>query len=110
MRATRTERYKLIVNFEVSTRVDVPSDVRQSPIYPLMHQQFDVVREPAELYDLVEDPWERHNLAGCARWRHSRPTCASAFSTGCGPRTIPCSRVRSASPYYAHAVSWLTGC
>jgi arylsulfatase A-like enzyme len=64
MRGLRTERHKLIVNFEVSTRVDVPADVRQSPIYPLMLDELDAVRPPVELYDLVEDPWEHRNLAG----------------------------------------------
>ena len=64
MRAVRTERYKLIVNLEVSTRVDVPSDIRDSPIYPLMLSEFDDVRPPVELYDLDADRWERRNLAG----------------------------------------------
>jgi arylsulfatase A-like enzyme len=63
MRAIRTERHKFIVNFEVSTAVDVPSDIRESPIYPLMLRQLDDVRPPVELYDLVEDRWEQHNLA-----------------------------------------------
>ncbi len=63
MRAIRTASKKLIVNLEVSTSVDVPSDVRASPIYPRMLQQLDGVRLPVELYDLLEDPWEQHNLA-----------------------------------------------
>ena len=63
MRAVRTARHKLIVNFEISTRVDVPTDVRESPIYPLMLAQLDQVRPPVELYDLRDDPWEQHNLA-----------------------------------------------
>jgi arylsulfatase A-like enzyme len=64
MRAIRTERYKLIVNLEVSTRVDVPLDIRESPIYPLMLSEFGDVRTPVELYDLESDRWERRNLAG----------------------------------------------
>jgi N-sulfoglucosamine sulfohydrolase len=63
MRAIRTRRHKLIVNFEVSTSVDVPSDVRESPMYPLMRAQLDGVRSPVELYDLIADPWEQRNLA-----------------------------------------------
>ena len=34
MRAIRTAHHKLIVNFEISAAVDVPADVRASPIYP----------------------------------------------------------------------------
>lgn len=63
MRAIRTDRYKLIVNFEISTAVDVPTDIRESPIYPLMLDQLDGVRSPVELYDLQVDRWEQHNLA-----------------------------------------------
>src|SRR5713226_2811096 len=63
MRAIRTLAHKLIVNFEVSTTVDVPTDIRQSPIYPLMLFEFGGVRPPVELYDLQADPWEQRNLA-----------------------------------------------
>jgi len=72
MRAIRTSRHKLIVNLEVSTSVDVPADVRESPIYPLMLAQLDPVREPIELYDLTTDPWEHHNLAA-AQPKPARP-------------------------------------
>src|SRR5204862_6265104 len=64
MRAIRTDRHKLIVNFEVSTRVDVPPGIRESPIYPLMLSELDGVRPPVELYGLEADAWERNNLAG----------------------------------------------
>src|SRR5438270_1474732 len=73
MRAIRTDRHKLIVNFEISTRVDVPSDIRESPIYPLVLSEMDGVRPPVELYDLESDAWERNNLAG-------QPAHASAES------------------------------
>jgi N-sulfoglucosamine sulfohydrolase len=63
MRAIRTAHHKLIVNFEISTAVDVPSDIRLSPIYPLLIEQLGEVRAPIELYDLDADPWEQHNLA-----------------------------------------------
>ena len=49
MRAVRTADKKLIVNLEVSTSVDVPSDVRESPIYPLMVHQLNGVRPPLEV-------------------------------------------------------------
>jgi arylsulfatase A-like enzyme len=64
MRAVRTATHKYIANFEISTAVDVPADVRQSPIYPLMLPGLDRARAYVELYDLTADPWEQTNLAG----------------------------------------------
>ena len=58
MRAIRTARHKLIINFEVSTRVDVPSDSRESPIYPLMLKQFEgVIREVLHDEDFTLPYW-----------------------------------------------------
>ena len=34
----------------------MPTDIRESPIYPLMLRQLDVARPPVELYDLPADP------------------------------------------------------
>src|SRR5919109_415326 len=64
MRCVRTSTHKYIVNFEVSTAVDVPADVRESPAYPLLAREFAQVRDQVELYDLAADPWEQKNLAG----------------------------------------------
>lgn len=64
MRAIRTATHKYIVNFEVSTAVDVPTDVRTSPAYALLLPELDRERVPVELYDLAADPGERTNLAG----------------------------------------------
>jgi N-sulfoglucosamine sulfohydrolase len=64
MRGVRTATHKYVVNFEVSTAADVPADVRESPIYPLLIRDFGRPREPVELYDLTTDPWERTSLAG----------------------------------------------
>jgi arylsulfatase A-like enzyme len=64
MRCVRTDTHKFIVNLEVSTAVDVPADVRQSPVYPMLMRSFGHTREHVELYDLWADPWERKNLAG----------------------------------------------
>jgi hypothetical protein len=43
---------------------DVPGDVMQSPIYPLLAPELNRPRDHVELYDLAGDPWERTNLAG----------------------------------------------
>jgi arylsulfatase A-like enzyme len=64
MRAVRTATHKYIVNFEVSTVVDVPADVRASPIYPRLILEYSRERPHVELYDLTTDPWEQTNLAG----------------------------------------------
>jgi arylsulfatase A-like enzyme len=110
MRAIRTDHHKLIVNFEVSTRVDVPSDVRQSPIYPLMLDQFDAVRAPIELYDLAEDRWEKNNLAGSTEVASLEAELRERLLDWMRFTNDPLLHGPVASPYYAGAVSWLTGC
>jgi len=64
MRAVRTATHKLILNFESGSDFDVPDDVRNGAIYPLMIDQATGHRPHAELYDLVQDPQERTNRAG----------------------------------------------
>jgi hypothetical protein len=64
MRAIRTATHKLIANFEIGLAYDVPADVMQSPIYPLLVPELARVRDHIELYDLTVDPWERANHAG----------------------------------------------
>jgi N-sulfoglucosamine sulfohydrolase len=64
LRAIRTQNHKLILNLEVGLRFDVPGDVCQSPIYPLILDRLVGERPTLELYDLNEDPEEQVNLAG----------------------------------------------
>ena len=64
MRGIRNERFKLIINFEVDTRIDVPDDIREGLIYPLMIPELTGHRSHIELYDLESDPGEVTNLAG----------------------------------------------
>jgi arylsulfatase A-like enzyme len=64
MRAVRSASHKLILNFESGSAFDVPDDVRNGAIYPLMVAQATGHRPHAELYDLEHDPQERTNLAG----------------------------------------------
>jgi N-sulfoglucosamine sulfohydrolase len=107
MRAIRTERHKLIVNFEVSTRVDVPSDVRQSPIYPLMLNEFDPVRSPVELYDLRADPWERNNLAGQLEFSGAETDLRARLLGWMKATEDPLLQGPVPSPYYADALARL---
>jgi N-sulfoglucosamine sulfohydrolase len=64
MRSVRTSTHKLIVNMEISSQIDVPNDIRLSPIYPQMLPEITRGRVPVELYDLVNDPQEQTNLTG----------------------------------------------
>jgi len=107
MRAIRTDRHKLIVNFEVSTRVDVPSDIRESPIYPLMPSEFNSVRPPVELYDLAEDRWEQRNLAGADGLLTLEADLRRRLLDWMRATSDPLLTGPVASPYYADAVSWL---
>ncbi|CAN5192886.1 sulfatase [soil metagenome] len=63
MRAMRTERYKLIWNFESAFAVEVPGDVQGGAVFrsaPIRysHDRVDAV----EFYDLDKDPLEGDNL------------------------------------------------
>jgi N-sulfoglucosamine sulfohydrolase len=107
MRAIRTDRYKLIVNFEISTRVDVPTDIRQSPIYPLMLSQFDDVRPPVELYDLAEDRWEQHNLAGSIELASIEADLGRRLGDWMRATADPLLNGPVASPYYEDALARL---
>jgi arylsulfatase A-like enzyme len=65
MRGIRTDRYKLIRNFEAAFLVEVPGDVQLGPIYRTELQRYvSATHPPVELYDLEADPWEQENLAG----------------------------------------------
>jgi N-sulfoglucosamine sulfohydrolase len=64
MRAIRTTRHKLIRNFETTPSVEIPADVRRSPIVRASPGWFGRgIHPPLELYDLEEDPFETTNLA-----------------------------------------------
>jgi N-sulfoglucosamine sulfohydrolase len=63
MRAVRSATAKLIVNFGVGFRVEVPGDVTGGAIFRSDPGRYTGGPHPvAELYDLRADPLERHNL------------------------------------------------
>lgn len=64
MRCVRTRTHKLIANFDTAPRIDVPEDVKEGALYPVMIPATNGVRPTIELYDLQADPVEQHNLAG----------------------------------------------
>jgi N-sulfoglucosamine sulfohydrolase len=104
MRAIRTNDHKLIVNFEVSTAVDVPADIRSSPIYPLMQASFSEVRAPLELYDLASDPLEHTNLAGALDLAPVVTDLRTRLLQWMRDTDDPLLRGPIASPYYADAL------
>jgi N-sulfoglucosamine sulfohydrolase len=72
IRCIRTERYKLIVNFELNTAYDAPSDIQQGAIYRTSVEVYMGLRPRVELYDLKADPWEQENRA-------ADPACAEVL-------------------------------
>ena len=104
MRAIRTATHKYIANFEVSTAVDVPADVRTSPAYPLLLPEFDREREPVELYDLTADPGERTNLAGQVAVAATETDLRRRLRAWMRETDDPLLAGPVASPYYADAL------
>jgi N-sulfoglucosamine sulfohydrolase len=104
MRCIRTDAHKYIVNFEVSTAVDVPADVRQAPTYPLMSKELDRVRDHVELYDLREDPLERSNLAGRAEVAEPEESLRRRLLEWMRETQDPLLDGPVASPYYHEAL------
>jgi len=65
MRCIRTERYKLIRNFESAFAVEVPADIQAGPIFRSDPSRYSRDRASGvELYDLEADPLENENLGG----------------------------------------------
>jgi arylsulfatase A-like enzyme len=107
MRAIRTARHKFIVNFEISTAVDVPSDIRASPIYPLLLPDLDAVRPPVELYDLDNDRWEQRNLADHPEYTAIQADLKHRLLGWMQETDDPLLRGPIASPYYVDALERL---
>lgn len=64
MRAIRTDRYKLIRNFETAFAVEVPGDVQKGSTFRSSVERYSGEVHPGiELYDLAADPPEEHNMA-----------------------------------------------
>lgn len=67
MRAIRTDRYKLIRNFETTFLVEVPGDIQAGAIFCADPTRYAGDTHPAvELYDLASDPLEQVNRVGDA--------------------------------------------
>ncbi len=62
IRSIRTDRHKLIINFEFNVAYDAPSDIQQGAIYRTSVEKYMGLRPRVEFYDLDTDPWEQNNL------------------------------------------------
>jgi len=109
MRGVRTATHKYIVNFEVGTAVDVPADVQQSPIYPLLIPAFGPVRDQVECYDLTVDPWEGENIAGAPEIAEVETELRHRLRDWMIETGDPLLTGPVASPYYRAAIERLHG-
>jgi len=105
MRAIRTERFKLIRNFETTFRVEVPGDVQDGPIFRSSVERYHGAQHPlAELYDLHEDPLEQHNLQGDGRFADVEQRLDAALWAWMVETADPLLRGPVPSPSYQHAL------
>ena len=111
MRAVRSADAKLIVNFGIGFRVEVPGDVAEGPIFRSDPDRYLGGAHPvAELYDLRADPLERHNLlAGDARPGAVRGAAGPRSWPGCGTAATPSFDARGPliAPQHRHALHLL---
>jgi N-sulfoglucosamine sulfohydrolase len=108
MRCVRTSTHKLIINMEVSSQIDVPNDIRRSPVYPQMLPEITRGRAPIELYDLVNDPLERTNLAGQPGLADIEADLKKSLLHWMQETHDPILNGPITSPYYQHVLAWLT--
>lgn len=107
MRGVRTQSHKLILNFDVGLSFDVPADICQSPIYPLMIDQLVAERDYLELYDLEKDPNEKVNLAGRAETAEIERDLRKRLYAWMEQTHDPLLRGPISSPFYASALTLL---
>ena len=69
IRAIRTERYKVIRNYEAGMGIQIAADILPSATVDVMRDMLRAWPRPdVEVYDLEHDPTERRNLAGDAAY------------------------------------------
>jgi N-sulfoglucosamine sulfohydrolase len=108
MRGIRSDKYKLIANFEVDTKVSVPDDIRQGLIYPLMIDDLVGQRDFIELYDLAADPGETHNLATLPEMKDVEDELKRELVSWMRKTNDPILSGPIASPYYDKTLELLT--
>lgn len=107
-RAVRSDRYKLIWNAEIGI-VNVPGDVRQSPIYPQMLEQITQERPALEFYDLKHDPLEQQNLISDPEYESEIEDLRETLHTWMKDTNDPLLNGPPVSPFYRHSLNVLKG-
>jgi N-sulfoglucosamine sulfohydrolase len=107
VRGIRSERFKLIVNFEVDTKINVPDDIREGLIYPVMIPELTGHRPYIELYDLESDPGEVANLAGMPEWEQIERELEQELLAWMQRTADPLLDGPVASPFYSKVISLL---
>jgi arylsulfatase A-like enzyme len=80
VRAIRTDRYKLIRNFEAGPRLKLSKDLEESLTRRSMGDSHLAPRDSVELYDLDDDPHELSNVAEDPRYVEVRASLESALA------------------------------
>ncbi len=63
MRAVRTQRHKLLWNFDYTPQIELPSDIIIGATAHSLLYEWTGYKKAVELYDLQADPWELDDLA-----------------------------------------------
>ena len=105
MRCVRTERHKLIRNFESAFAVEVPADIQAGPIFRSDPTRYSKDRPSfVELYDLEADQLEMTNLAGRPELADLQKTLSDRLWAWMRETKDPLLAGPIASPYYRSAM------
>jgi N-sulfoglucosamine sulfohydrolase len=105
MRAIRTDRFKLIRNFETALPVEVPADVQIGAIFRATVERWTQgMRPDLELYDLETDPTETRNLAGDRRYGDVRDELEGRLFSWMEATGDPLLEGPVVSPAYARSI------
>lgn len=104
MRTVRTNKFKLIRNFEAG-RLEVTGAAERGEIHQAHPEVAGGARGPVELYDLRADPHEKRNLAGNEAFADVRAVLDARLWTWMEDTADPLLRGPVATPWYKQALS-----
>jgi len=106
MRGLRTNRWKLIRNFETGVGVEIPSDIAGSGAYRDLADRLQPSHHvDVELYDLENDPNEQTNLAGKPAVTETQTRLTEHLSTWMTTTNDPLLEGPVPSPFYQQAMT-----